>query len=359
MHFHGGASLLPKRTGYADVRLLRRRHVRVVQHFCGSDARLPDTERARNPWYVNSYGEDERENRARIARWADLTDGHVIFQDNSFDAFLRPAFSHIHIVPLAVDLQRLQPKPDQPPRDLPMVVHAPSNTGFKGTEVVRAAIERLNRGRRLCDYVEVTGRTHAETLDQLGRADVVIDQVRAGAYGTVTVEAMALGKPVICYILPELLPTYGHDFPVVSADPSTLEEVLRELMRSHDDRALIGARSRRYAERVHDHLKVAEAGRCLRRAAVNSRLRRLGQESAAYALVPASTALTSLILIPVTTRSFSPSDYGVLGLLLSLTTLLSIMVVLSLDSAAQRFYHLSDDEASRRGIFASWIWCPP
>ncbi len=258
VHFHGGASLLPKRTGYADVRLLRRRHVRVVQHFCGSDARLPDTERARNPWYVNSYGEDERENRARIARWADLTDGHVIFQDNSFDAFLRPAFSHIHVVPLAVDLKRLQPRPDQPPRNLPMVVHAPSNTGFKGTEVVRAAIERLNRGRRLCDYVEVTGRTHAETLDQLGRADVVIDQVRAGAYGTVTVEAMALGKPVICYILPELLPTYGHDFPVVSADPSTLEEVLRELMRSHDDRALIGARSRRYAERVHDHLKVAD-----------------------------------------------------------------------------------------------------
>ena len=103
----------------------------------------------------------------------------------------------------------------------------------------------------------MTGRSHAETLDRLREADVVIDQVRAGAYGTVTAEAMALGKPVICYILPELLPTYGSDFPVVSADPSTLEEVLAELMRSPDTRARVGAESRRYAERVHDHVAVA------------------------------------------------------------------------------------------------------
>ena len=72
VHLHGGASLLPRRTGYADVRWLRRRGVKVVQHFCGSDARLPDTELVRNPWYVNSYGENEATNLQRIRRWAEL-----------------------------------------------------------------------------------------------------------------------------------------------------------------------------------------------------------------------------------------------------------------------------------------------
>lgn len=256
VHLHGGASFLPRRSRYADVPLLRRRGVKVVQHFCGSDARLPETELSRNRWYVNSYGESERENRDRLARWAELTDGHVIFQDHSFDLFLRPYFAHVHVVPLAVDLERLTPAP-QSPRTLPIVVHAPSETGFKGTAAVRAAVAELNRHQPVCRYVEVTGRSHAETLAALRDADVVIDQVRAGAYGTVTAEAMAMGKPVICYILPELLPTYGSDFPVVTADPDTLKEVLGELMRSPDDRARIGAASRRYAERVHGHLTVA------------------------------------------------------------------------------------------------------
>src|SRR4051794_9525426 len=92
------------------------------------------------------------------------------------------------------------------------------------------------------------------------------------------------------------------------------------------------------------------AGRRLPRAAVNAGLRRLASESAAYGLVPASSALTTLVLVPVTTRTFAPGDYGVLALLSAMTTLLSIVVVLSLDAAAQRFYLLSNDPSDQRSV---------
>ena len=90
---------------------------------------------------------------------------------------------------------------------------------------------------------------------------------------------------------------------------------------------------------------------------MNAQLSRLVKESAAYGLVPASSALASLVLVPVTTREFRPAEYGALGLLFALTTLLSVVVVLSLDSAAQRQFHLDLTEASRRTTFASWLWC--
>jgi len=68
---------------------------------------------------------------------------------------------------------------------------------------------------------------------------------------------MALGKPVICYIHDSLLATYPEGFPIVNANPDTIEDVLEELILSPEKCHTIGKQSREYVERVHDIKAVA------------------------------------------------------------------------------------------------------
>ena len=263
-HFHYGKSLL---RNHLDVRLFRRAGARVVVEFWGSDIRLPSVERSRNPFYHNPGNDDEEEKKERMRRWSKLTSGHVIAADHSFLAWLRPYFEHVHIVRVCVDTKSLIPRYPDPEARVPVIVHAPSRPEVKGTAHVRNAIDSLRARGRALDYVEVTGLSHAEAIAAVSRADLVIDQLMLGAHGTFAVEAMSLGKPVVTYILPELVPTFPEGFPIINANPDTLVEVLEDWMTRPKDRHQLGIRSRRYAEQVHDcrvaAMKLVEAYRSL------------------------------------------------------------------------------------------------
>lgn len=253
-HFHAAASFLP---GNRDVPLMRRLGRRACVEFWGSEARLPRVEHARNPFYVNAYHEDDAANRRRLERWSALTGGVAVMSDHSLDAHLLPFFPTIHVVGQRVDTRALVPWYPAPDTRRPVLVHAPSNLEAKGTRFVREAVERLRRRGLAFEYVEVHGRSQAEALDEYRRADLVVDQLCAGTYGVFAVEAMSLGKPVVCYILPELEPTYPRGFPIINANPLTVEAVLEEWLQRPEERHARGVQSRAYAERVHDCREVA------------------------------------------------------------------------------------------------------
>src|SRR3954469_12698056 len=75
------------------------------------------------------------------------------------------------------------------------------------------------------------------------QADIVVDMLTFGWFGSNVREAMMLGKPVVCYLRPEWLdsmrreiPDYVDELPVVSATPETVETVLKDLVRDPDRR---------------------------------------------------------------------------------------------------------------------------
>lgn len=257
-HYHFASSLLPKPLRFPDARLNRRLGRRVIVEFWGSDVRKPSIETARNPWYVNSYDEDDARADAVMHAWAGITGGHALLPDHTFVAAAAPHFRHLHFVPQAIRCDRFSPHYPEAENDCPRVVHIPSQQAFKGTELVRAAVQRLQaRGLRF-EYREVSGVSHAEAMRACREADLVVDQMRAGSHGVFAIEAMALGKPVLCYILPELFATYPEGFPLVNANPDTLDAVLAEWIGAPGARRRArGIESRRYAERVHDAPVVA------------------------------------------------------------------------------------------------------
>lgn len=253
-HYYFANTLLPF---MIDARYEKLRGKRIVTEFFGSDVRLPETEAKRNFYYVNSYNESEAANRKRLRAWSELTDGEAIFPDHTFNIFLEQYFDRIHVVGQRVDCSRYAPSyPDPEPRRI-RVMHAPSQQAFKGTVHVERAAENLKRKGLEFDYVRVTGLSNAEAMELYKTADLIVDQLCGGAHGVFACEAMALGKPVICYILSELVAGYPEGFPIINANPDTIESVLEEWILSPRRLHETGRKSRAYAERVHDAGRIA------------------------------------------------------------------------------------------------------
>jgi glycosyltransferase involved in cell wall biosynthesis len=220
-HFYFGLTLVPKSLQFPILHAFRKKS---VYHFLGSDIR------GRTPPEL-AYGK--------------RADAQIV---GSFDA-LRWV-PEAEMIPPGLDLRPFTPVPPSD-RRRPLVVHAPSNRSKKGTEDVIAACALLPVE---LDLVE--GVPHDEARERYARADIVVDQLVAGWHGIFALEAMALGKPVVAYLKPDVVErterAYGTKLPIVPATADTLVEALRPLVGDADLRRRIGAESRAYVERVHD-----------------------------------------------------------------------------------------------------------
>jgi glycosyltransferase involved in cell wall biosynthesis len=90
----------------------------------------------------------------------------------------------------------------------------------------------------------------ASIPDLIASHKVVIGQQRIGALGVSELQALASGRPTICYVE---LDQYGADAPPVQSSGSA-EEIVRfvvELLGNEERRSALGARGREWIERVH------------------------------------------------------------------------------------------------------------
>ena len=143
----------------------------------------------------------------------------------------------------------------------PLVVHAPSDPRVKGTDRVVAAIARLQAEGVPLRFELLHGVDREDVRSALERSAVVVDQLNAGWYGGLAVEAMALGKPVIAALdllgHPSLPPDFRRDVPIVDASAETLADQLQALLASPEERRRLGSAGRAFVERWHDPRKVA------------------------------------------------------------------------------------------------------
>lgn len=142
------------------------------------------------------------------------------------------------------------------------IVHAPSNRKVKGSDLILHALDRLRDQGFLFELLLVEGMSNADAREVYQSADVLVDQLFAGWYGGLAVELMAMGKPVLVYIRDEDLgfipPEMKSDLPFLQITPTTVEEVLRDLLlMPRESLVALGKRSRAFVERWHDPLNIA------------------------------------------------------------------------------------------------------
>jgi glycosyltransferase involved in cell wall biosynthesis len=143
------------------------------------------------------------------------------------------------------------------------IVHAPSHRLAKGTARIMRTLSELQDLGFKFEFEIIENLSNVEARHRIARADLLIDQLFAGWYGGVSVEAMAVGVPVMSYIreddliyIPRLM---RNDLPVINVSPSNLASRIEWFLGlSEDDRRQLSERCINYAHRWHSPDSVAE-----------------------------------------------------------------------------------------------------
>lgn len=250
VHLHFARSLVPEGLplpAFWDLPLWRAMGVSVAVTFHGSDVRLRSHHLADDEWSFYRYGDipcDEEliADRLRIIRsYASyLTVGSVLDLPYVEDAVY---------LPKVIDTAALV-APPLADRPRPVVAHAPSSRSLKGTDLIVAGLDRLRDEGVAFDVDLIEGVGNAEALERMARADVVVEKLLGGDAGVTSLEAMALGRVAVARIREQVREQHP-DLPVVSADPTTFVDVMRDLLADPQRRARLGREGRAYVERVH------------------------------------------------------------------------------------------------------------
>ncbi len=257
IHLNFAQAFLPNIGSFGlDLPLLRQAGKRIVVTLQGCDARLPE----RCPVCCDGLGPcslDESRRRGGAIAYA-ARHASAVFCLNPDLLDLAEGFMFMPYA--SVDPQVVTQQPTMRSSGPLRVIHAPTNRVTKGTETVIRACEQLG------DQVElilVEGLPRDEAMKVYATGDVVVDQLRLGWYGGLSVEAMALGKPVVCHLDAGLLArvpaALAAEIPVVSANEAGLQDVLERLAQDSPlELKKLGDRGRRFVERWHDPVSLAQ-----------------------------------------------------------------------------------------------------
>lgn len=211
-------------------------------------------------------------NFARIRRFFDFVVGFGVKNSREF--------IETHMRYKSIDLTLWHPNLTIPPehqlpaKDNIRILHSAylSNSGrnwrgrnIKGSPFVLVAIERLQAEGYPVEYLYLESKPSNQMRFYQAQADIVVEQLIYGWWGSTGVETMALGKPVVCYLRPAWKQFFLKNFPeydslpIVEADTGTIYDALKKLVTDADYRRRKGVESRRFAEAHFDPEKNTKA----------------------------------------------------------------------------------------------------
>ncbi|MFN8079440.1 MAG: hypothetical protein U0Q19_07735 [Kineosporiaceae bacterium] len=242
----------------AEAGRLRRAGLAVAMLAHGSDVRLPSRHAELYPH--SPFTDTEWDLVAKLEAQAERL-GAIINEDTGLAFVSTPDLlddvPRATWLPVVLDLQRWACATVPLERDRPLVVHAPSNTRIKGTELIEPIVERLAE-KGLIDYRRITGVANADMPALFAQADVVLDQFVLGSYGVAACEGLAAGRVVIGHVADRVRERIGEELPIVEATADTLEDVLDRVCAERDWARAQATAGVEYVRRVHDGRRSAQ-----------------------------------------------------------------------------------------------------
>lgn len=230
--------------------------------WLGTDVRRTAIEAKDNPFYrelpediQRRHGNDQKAERAQTYM---RKHGLIPLVAPGMVQYLNAAEPY-HIVDQTIATHELSPRYPDPEAARVRIVHAPSKKAIKGSAYIEDALDQLVKGGEPIEYRVITGVDRERALEEIASCDIFIDQLVLGDRGMASLEAMALGKPVVCYLKPSILEAYPEDCPIVNASRLDIVEVLRLLIRDGERRNRLGQEGRRFVEKYHSFEVTAHA----------------------------------------------------------------------------------------------------
>lgn len=257
-HFYYGNSLTG--SNLYDIRLLKRLGKKIFFYFCGCDIRDSKEIIAKYEFSACKHCWPMRcsSNRDRAYSTAMKFADAIFVSTPDLIEFVPGAFWLPPPVSLET-LDNLASKVDHARGDDTIIVaHAPTSRMIKGSDYLIDAIDKLKEEGFPIELRLIENMPHAQALREYAKADIVVDQLLIGWYGLLSIEMMALGKPVICYIREDLRHFVADDLPLLSADIVNVKDVLKTLVLDRAAWEKYGARGREFVNKYHSAAVVAE-----------------------------------------------------------------------------------------------------
>lgn len=271
IYFNGGPFYLSQFLWRFEPWLLQIARVKAVVMPYGGD--VIDFTRSRNLLFKHAMTIDYPDFRLRKARiqgqidlWTRHAD-HVISGCDWVDYLyhwdtLMIAHFSVDVDRLATLAETLATDAQQPAAEeaAPLrLLHAPNHQAVKGTDHLRRAVAELQAEGVAITLDLIEFAPNEVVLEGIARADVVVDQLIVGWYALFAIEAMAMAKPVVCFLRPDLQQLYTDvglvedgEIPLINARVATIKDVLRDLARrDRNALAALGQRSREYVCKHH------------------------------------------------------------------------------------------------------------
>lgn len=280
-HFLSGETLLTRKLRPLEFRLYKLLGKRIVLNFVGSDIRsefyLYWKDKHLKEYLAGTDNPDKTSpNQKKLINDALKYGDYLIVSTPDLLEFLPKA----KFQPVTLDLDRFlneiksaTPYPKE--KDEIVILHVPSNSSLKGTAHIKRITEEFARKSKLKVKVLIPEKsaetstdlvytmTRYELFKMLNTADIVIDQLVIGWYGLQSVEALAAGKQVICYIDKKLENYLYPDCPIHNADLNTLESVLEKCVQAVADKKTDSPAQLEWVKKYHtvenNHSVLAEA----------------------------------------------------------------------------------------------------
>jgi len=251
-HFYFGTTLLPFQIDLPFYRIFKKK---VVMEYLGYDVQLYKYSIAKyrftNVKYYYSKYESLKADRKKLIRLN--FEKHFVDKQLVCAPYLSEFVPKAEVLPLAIDLNDYEYSPKTAPGDEIIIMHAPSHRGNKGTKYILEAIQRLKDKGIKIRFMLVENISHAELRKKYEECDIFIDQILAGWYGTASIEAMAIGRPTVCFLRESYFAyiDYSASIPIINANPDNLYEVLINVIERKESLPEIGKRSREFVESIH------------------------------------------------------------------------------------------------------------
>jgi len=197
-------------------------------------------------FYVNDPLTRPMQSLRLMERYASL----IVSVPNQSGLALRPYMHFAYVLDLSLYTERL------PDREIPVVVHAPSDRACKGTREILESLDRLAARGVQFELKLLEKVPNAVVRDTLRDADVAIDQLFV-SYGKFAAEALASGCATACITYPELEP-FAHTRPLHHIDAANIDAQLERLLTDRTLRRSLAERGRPHVEAVHDRTAVSK-----------------------------------------------------------------------------------------------------
>ena len=259
IHWYWG-SILPY---HLDLKLLKVFNKPVFIQWHGSDIRIPEVAMKGNPFYKHVYENGTYEYRnienknQSIERQQSFSDIHaipIVYPELSLN-IQKDLFKRVILLRHRIRLESITPNYPNKEKKIPFIVHVSSKEYAKGTDQLIIILEELSK-KNSFEYKIITNQSREDVLKFVSECDIFLDQFIIGEYGLAAVEAMAMGKPVVSYIRPEIQNLMPDDFPIVNTALNNLSETIKNLIDDAQLRNILGHKSREYVESYHDSKKV-------------------------------------------------------------------------------------------------------